>query len=144
MEKQKTRMKLISIKKFLFKQHTLSILVVSTAMTPPRSQLMCVSPAPRIPLCLSWRKEFLTFWYCCFCRSLETGRTLMRLLSSGAACNQLSPFVNTEDGFTCYSLLPPVLCILFLVSFLSSSHSPESSLCVHAVFKGSIPPFKAW
>lgn len=57
--------KIVHCKKSWLKQHTFTILVVSTTMmTKQLSKLM--SPL-HPPPCLSWRKEFLTFWYCCFC-----------------------------------------------------------------------------
>lgn len=50
----------VGYNKSLLEQHTLSLLIVSTVQ---HSQLM----SPCIPHSLSKRKEFMTFWYCCFC-----------------------------------------------------------------------------
>lgn len=68
-----------------YQWRTLSVSVVSTTTATP--QLSQLRPPHPIPLCLSWRKEFLTFWYRCFCCHGPWKRAWRQcaLLSSGVA-----------------------------------------------------------
>lgn len=112
-------------KKNSFKNGTFSILVVSTTtMTLQRSQLTF---PPCIPLSLSWRKEFLTFWYRCFCChgpwkwGCAPCPTHLFYPPNETSDNQVSlPVMGISWywGFTS-TLFLPFLWLLFFVSFFS-------------------------
>lgn len=90
-----------------FQWYTLSVSVVSTTAALP------INVPPCIPLCLSWRKEFLAFWYCCFCchGPWKWAWRQRALLSSGAA-----PTFNLVRLMTCHTQVPQVGCRLDVVN----------------------------